>query len=126
MTDKKIQEYINILKNPKYEIIVRNTKKNRITRNMLAITIQDQTSIIRELTIEDFVRQKDNPQPDERPSEVGLVWFFKKRAFDKNFYIKTKVIDNNKIIVAMSCHIDNIEFEDGYDLYLDNDSMIYG
>lgn len=126
MTDKKIQEYINILKNPKYEIIVRNTKKNRITRNMLAITIQDQTSIIRELTIEDFVRQKDNPQPDERPNEVGLVWFFKKRAFDKNFYIKTKVIDNNKIIVAMSCHIDNIEFEDDYDLYLDNDSMIYG
>lgn len=126
MTDEKIQEYINILKNPKYEIIVRNTKKNRITRNMLAITIQDQTSIIRELTIEDFVKQKDNPQPDERTNEVGYVWFFKKRAFDKNFYIKTKVIDNHKIIVAMSCHIDNIEFEDDYDLYLDNDSMIYG
>lgn len=126
MTDEKIQEYINILKNPKYEIIVRNTDKNRITRNMLAITMQDQKSIIRELTIEDFVRQKDNPQPDERPNEVGYVWFFKKRAFDKNFYIKTKVIDNHKIIVAMSCHIDNIEFEDDYDLYLDNDSMICG
>ena len=126
MTDEKIQEYINILKNPEYEIIVRNTKKNRITRSMLAITIQDQTSIIRELTIEDFVKQKDNPQPDERTNEVGYVWFFKKRAFDKNFYIKTKVIDNHKIIVAMSCHIDNIEFEDDYDFYLDNDSMIYG
>lgn len=126
MTDEKIQEYINILKNPKYEIIVRNTEKNRITRDMLTITLQDQISIIRELTVQDFVRNKKNPQLDERENEVGLVWFFKKRAFDKDFYIKTKVIDNHEIIVALSCHIDNIEFEDDYDLYLDNDSMIYG
>lgn len=126
MTDDTIQEYINILKNPKYKVIIQNTKKNRITRDMLTITLEDQISIIRELTIHDFVRNKENPQPDERRNEVGLVWFFKKRAFDKDFYIKTKVIDNHEIIVAMSCHIDNIEFEDNYEFYDDNDTMIYG
>lgn len=126
MTDDKIQEYINILKNPKYKVIIQNTKKNRITRDMLTITLEDQISIIRELTIHDFVRNKENPQQDERRNEVGLVWFFKKRAFDKDFYIKTKVIDNHEIIVAMSCHIDNIEFEDNYEFYDDNDTMIYG
>lgn len=76
--------------------------KNRKTRFLLGITIEDQNNLIHSLQKCDYI---SGPEADYDGS-AGSVWKFKKQAFGIMFYIKIKYNPNS--VKALSCHIDNI------------------
>ncbi|MDE7439388.1 MAG: type II toxin-antitoxin system MqsR family toxin [Clostridia bacterium] len=84
------------------QFIVANSEKNRETRFRLGLTVDDLKNIILSLTSIDYV---SGPEDDYDGSD-GEIWKFKKQAFGETFYIKLKI---KEPLIAISCHIDNIQ-----------------
>jgi hypothetical protein len=98
---KDIQEYVSFVRSSK-KIIIVNTSKNRETRYLLGITVQDQEDIIRGIKVTDYV---SGPELDRDSSRTGMIWIFKTKI-DKNIiYVKIK-IERIGEVKALSCHID--------------------
>src|SRR5690554_428084 len=90
------------------EIRIVNTEKNRKTRYILGITINDQKYLIKSLTVHDYYKR---PLQDHDPSFLGKLFIFKKVYETQMLYIKIKemqIINDDKIIKCISCHIDFI------------------
>lgn len=81
--------------------------KNMKTLRALGMTVPQVYEEIQELTYEDYWY---GPEPDNREGKTGDVWFFKKFIFYQLVYIKLEFVNisNNKTLVVMSFHLDNI------------------
>ena len=99
MAKETLEDVINLIK--KSPIIVSNREKNAATRYRLGITVEDQKSIIKSLSISDYVQ---GPMSDHNGT-AGNIWVFKKAAFGVLFYIKIKYVNPPR---AISCHIDEV------------------
>jgi len=105
--DSIIRSFLSSLKAVD-EIRIINTDKNRRTRYYLGITVDDQEDMIRNLTVEEYDK---GPVEDHDPNRKTKLWIFKHNYAGTMIYIKIteiEIIKNDKLVRALSCHIDNM------------------
>lgn len=85
----------------RFEIIDR--EKNFEFRTRYNILVSDLYQVIRELTIDDYVK---GPVPDDNPNRKHPVWIFKKKVFGYKCYIKIKLINEGRKVIVISFHKD--------------------
>ena len=89
-------------------IHIEDTKKNRLTRIRLGMSVVDQENIVRNLRGRDFVT---GPVADTNPLYPGMLWIFKVHYYHDILYVKVREVEyelDGSVCKALSCHIDNI------------------
>jgi hypothetical protein len=101
----EISKFLHIVKNVDLIDFV-PTEKNRHTRLLLGLTVDELEEMIRNLKSDEY---HSGPFKDKDPTKIGKVWIFKHLFSGHLLYIKLKeriIVEGNSIVKCLSCHID--------------------
>lgn len=102
-----IQTYLHFAKQlisqGKYDFVPRRKNLQALARH--GITVAGAKAEILSLVVSDYY---SGPKQDNAPNRTGDIWEFKKRIFGNQFYVKTKIVQENGeyIIKCLSFHED--------------------
>lgn len=102
-----IQAYLHsakqLISNGKYDFVTR--RKNMQALAQHGLTVADAKAEILSLVVSDYY---SGPKQDNDPNRTGDVWEFKKNISGNQFYVKTKIVqeNGNYILKCLSFHED--------------------